>query len=121
MLYNKKIIEHFQNPKNMGRMKNPTVKKRISNKLCGDIMELALKIKDDTVVDAKFQTFGCAAAIATSSILTESIKGKKIAEIKRLKPLDIDRSLGGLPQIKKHCAILVLEALDECLKAYQSD
>lgn len=118
MLYNKKIIQHFQNPQNMGQMKNPTVKERVGNPICGDVMELALKIKDQTVVDAKFLTFGCAAAIATSSILTELIKGKKITEAKKLKPADIEKPLGKLPQNKKHCASLVLEALDKCLENY---
>jgi len=120
MEYSKKIIEHFQNPKNMGVLKNPTVKARIGNKICGDVMELALKIENGKIINAKFQTFGCAAAIATSSILTQLIIGKTVAEAKKIKPKDIDRSLGGLPKIKKHCAILSIEALEKALKKYQT-
>lgn len=118
MEYSGKIIEHFQNPKNMGVLKKPTVKAKIGNKICGDVMEIALKIKDDKIVEAKFQTFGCAAAIATSSILTELIIGKTIKEAQKIKPDDIDQSLGGLPNIKKHCAVLSIEALDKALKSY---
>jgi nitrogen fixation protein NifU and related proteins len=115
-MYNRKIIDHFQNPHNMGEMREPTVKKRIGNKICGDVMELALKIEGQVIKDAKFQTFGCAAAIATSSILTDMIKGKKISTVKNLKPADIDQSLDGLPVTKKHCAVMALEALNSCLK-----
>jgi len=119
MLYNKKIINHFQNPRNMGQMKNPTIKQRIGNKVCGDVIELSLKIENKIIKEAKFQTFGCAAAIATSSILTELIKGKTIAQAQKLKPIDIDKSIGGLPKIKKHCAALAYQALEQALIKYQ--
>jgi len=115
MLYNQKILQHFQNPKNMGQIKNPTVKGRAGNAVCGDEMELTLKIEDGIIKDAKFLTFGCAAAIAASSILTEMIIGKKISEAKKLKPTDVDSSLGGLPMVKKHCANMAFEALNKCL------
>jgi len=119
MLYNEKIIDHFQKPRNMGAMKNPTIKQRIGNQVCGDVMELSLEIKDEIIEDAKFQTFGCAAAIATSSILTELIKGKTIAQASKLKAIDIDQSIGGLPKIKKHCAVLAYQALEQALAKYK--
>jgi SUF system NifU family Fe-S assembly protein len=121
MEYSNKIIDHFQNPKNMGQIKSPTVKAKIGNKVCGDVMELYLKIDRNNVIeDAKFQTFGCAAAIATSSILTELIIGKKVEEAKKMEPKDIDESLGGLPKIKKHCADLSIEALKKALNKLDS-
>lgn len=117
-MYSEKIIEHFKNPKNMGKMDDPTVRARIGNKVCGDVMELTLKIKDEIIKDAKFQAFGCAPAIATCSIMTEMIKGKKIEEARKIKSDKIDESLGGLPKIKKHCANLAFETLQKALDNY---
>ncbi len=119
-MYSNKIIDHFQNPKNMGEIKNPTVKARVGNKVCGDVMEIYLKVEDNTIKKAKFQTFGCAPAIATSSILTELIIGKSLAEAKKVSPKDIDQSLGGLPEAKKHCAYLSVQALEKALKKLDS-
>jgi len=118
-MYSNKIIEHFQNPKNMGELNDPTVKARVGNKVCGDVMELYLDIKEDTIKEARFQTFGCAAAIATSSILTELVIGKTVDQAYGLKPEDIDESLGGLPNIKKHCADLSIEALKKAIDNYR--
>ncbi len=120
-MYSDKIIDHFKNPKNMGKMDDPTVKARVGNKICGDVMELTLKVEDDTIKDAKFQAFGCAPAIATCSIMTEMIKGKKLKEAKKMKPKKIDESLGGLPEVKKHCANLAFETLEKALDKHEKD
>lgn len=119
-MYSNKIVDHFQNPRNMGEMEKPTVKGRAGNKICGDIMEIYLKIEDNIIKQATFQAFGCAPAIATSSILTEIITGKTITEAKKIGPKEIDRSLGGLPEIKKHCAGLSVEALKNALDKLDS-
>jgi nitrogen fixation NifU-like protein len=119
-MYSNKIIDHFQNPRNMGEIKNPDVKARVGNKVCGDVMEIYLNIDNNNkITKAKFQTFGCAAAIATSSIITELVIGKSVSEAQKIKPKDIDSSLGGLPNIKKHCADLSIEALNKALDKYQ--
>ncbi len=118
-MYSNKIIKHFQDPQNMGEIKDPSAKARVGNKVCGDVMELYLNIKDNKIKKAKFQTFGCAAAIATSSILTELIIGKTVDEAYKLEPKDIDQSLGGLPNIKKHCADLSIESLKKAIDNYR--
>lgn len=118
-MYSEKIINHFKNPKNMGKMENPTVKARVGNKICGDVMEVTLKIKDGVITDAKFQAFGCAPAIATCSIMTQMIKGEKLKEARKINPEKIDKSLGGLPEVKKHCANLAFETLEKALNKHK--
>ena len=117
--YNKKVMDHFLNPRNMGKLENPTVTGEAGNAICGDVLFLYLKIetKDgkDIISDVKFETFGCAAAIATSSALTEIIKGKTLEEVRKVSNKDVENYLGQLPLIKKHCSNLAEDALKDAL------
>ncbi len=117
-LYNEKVMEHFRNPRNVGEMENPDGVGRVGNPVCGDIMELYIKVKDNTITDAKFKTFGCGAAIATSSMITELIKGKTINEAREISNQVVAEALGGLPPIKMHCSVLAEEALQSAIKDY---
>lgn len=123
-LYSKKVMEHFQSPHNMGKIKKPSGTGRVGNPVCGDLMELQIKVKNkggrEIITDAKFQTFGCGAAIATSSILTDMIIGKTLDEAKKVSNEVIIEALGGLPQVKKHCSVLAEEALEKAIKSYQN-
>ena len=124
-LYNKKVMEHFLRPRNMGSMKNPSGIGRVGNPVCGDVMELYLKITkdkkgEDYIADAKFKTFGCGAAIASSSMMTEMIKGKTLKQAKKLTNLAVAEALGGLPPVKRHCSVLAREALQSALKDWQN-
>jgi len=121
-LYNKKVLNHFLHPRNMGTIKNPSGVGHVGNPICGDIMELYLKIKekkgdieDATITDAKFKTFGCGAAIASSSMMTSMIKGKSIKEARKLTNLAVSEALGGLPPVKRHCSVLAREALQRAI------
>lgn len=114
--YNKNVLDHFQNPRNMGEIKNPDAESTIGNPTCGDVMRLTLKIKDNKIEDIKFQTMGCAAAIATSSKLTELAKGKTIEQAKKITNADVEKALGKLPPIKKHCSNLAADALGKALE-----
>ncbi|MFA5382741.1 MAG: iron-sulfur cluster assembly scaffold protein [Candidatus Micrarchaeia archaeon] len=119
--YNKKVMDHFLNPRNMGKMENPTLTGQAGNAVCGDVLFLYLKIEKnkegkDIIKDVKFETFGCAAAIATSSALTEIIKGKTIEEAQKVSNKDVEEYLGQLPLIKKHCSNLAEDALKDALK-----
>ena len=113
--YNKKVIELFQNPKNMGEMKKPDAVGAVGNPTCGDVMKIYLKVDGDVIKDIKFQTMGCAAAIATSSMITELAKGKTIEEAKKISFEDVASELGGLPVIKMHCSNLAAEALKKAI------
>ncbi|MCX6811318.1 MAG: iron-sulfur cluster assembly scaffold protein [Candidatus Berkelbacteria bacterium] len=121
--YSKKVMEHFLNPRNVGKIKNPSGRGRIGNAVCGDVMEMTIKVekkgKNKIVTDAKFLTFGCGAAVATSSIVTELVKGKTLNEAKKLTPLSVDKSLGNLPIMKKHCARLAIDALHKAIEDYE--
>src|SRR3990167_2122145 len=117
--YSKQVMRHFLRPKNVGKIKNPSGKGRIGNSVCGDIMEMTLKVEKSKITDAKFQTFGCGAAVATSSIVTELVKGKSIKEAKKLTPEIVDKSLGNLPVMKKHCARLAIDALKKAIDDYE--
>lgn len=114
--YNDKVIELFRNPKNVGEMENPDVEVQVGDPTCGDTIQLSLKMEDSTIEDVKFLSFGCAANIATGSILTEMIKGKTIEEAKEITMQDVEEEVGGLPNVKKHCAVLATRALDEALE-----
>ncbi|HLB95297.1 MAG TPA: iron-sulfur cluster assembly scaffold protein [Patescibacteria group bacterium] len=122
-LYSKKVMEHFARPHNMGKIKNPSGRGRVGNPVCGDLMELQIKVvkkkNQEYIEDAKFQTFGCGAAIATSSILTDLIKGKTIEEAEKISNRAIIESLGGLPPVKHHCSVLAEEALQKALEDYR--
>ena len=122
-LYSDKVIEYFRNPKNFGKMKNPTAEGVAGNIRCGDLMSLYLDVKknskgEEYIKDVKFQTFGCAAAIATSSAVTQLARGKTIAEALKLDKKDIIDLLGGLPPVKIHCSLLAIDALREALYQY---
>ncbi len=116
--YSKKVMEHFRNPRNVGEIKNPDGTGYVGNPMCGDIMVLYIKVKDNKIVDAKFKTFGCGAAIATSSMVTELVKGKTIEEALSISNKAVAEALGGLPKIKMHCSVLAEEALKSAIEDY---
>ena len=116
--YSDKVMEHFRNPRNVGDMENPDGIGHVGNPVCGDIMELYIKVKDDKIVDAKFKTFGCGAAIATSSMVTEMVKGKSIPEALDISNKAVAEALGGLPPIKMHCSVLAEQALKSAIDDY---
>ncbi|HEX67985.1 MAG TPA: Fe-S cluster assembly scaffold protein NifU [bacterium] len=118
MQYSKKVIEHFMNPRNMGRIEDPDGVGRVGNPICGDLMEIMIKVENGRIKDIKFKTFGCAAAIATSSMITELAKGKTIEEAMKITRNDIADALEGLPPIKMHCSNLATDALREAIKDY---
>ena len=117
-LYSEKVMEHFRNPRNVGEMGNPDGIGRVGNPVCGDIMELYIRVDDSTITDAKFKTFGCGAAIATSSMVTEMVKGKSISEALDISNRAVAEALGGLPPIKMHCSVLAEEALKSAIEDY---
>ncbi|MBM4271653.1 MAG: Fe-S cluster assembly scaffold protein NifU [Deltaproteobacteria bacterium] len=117
--YSEKVMEHFRNPRNVGEIENPDGIGKVGNPVCGDIMELYIKVKDNVITDAKFKTFGCGAAIATSSMVTELVKGKTVDEAMKVSNRAVAEALGGLPPIKMHCSVLAEEALKKALDDYQ--
>ncbi|MEM7826905.1 MAG: iron-sulfur cluster assembly scaffold protein [Candidatus Aenigmatarchaeota archaeon] len=119
-MYTEKVIEHFLHPHNMGEIKDADGVGEVGNILCGDIMRLYIKVKDNKIKDIKFKTLGCAAAISTSSIITDMVKGKSIDDALRISKDDIANSLGGLPPAKIHCSLLATEALSEAIYDYLS-
>ncbi len=116
--YSEKVMDHFMNPRNVGELDDADGVGTVGNPTCGDIMQMFLKIKDDTIVDAKFKTFGCGAAIATSSMATELIKGKKIEDALKITNEEVTKELGGLPKVKRHCSVLAEQALHSALSDY---
>ena len=116
--YSEKVMEHFKNPRNVGEIPNADGIGNVGNPICGDIMRLYIKVENDTIVDAKFKTFGCGAAIATSSMVTEIVKGKTIEEALRISNRAVAEALGGLPPIKMHCSVLAEEALKSAIDDY---
>jgi len=118
--YSEKVMEHFKNPRNVGEMEDPDGVGHVGNPVCGDIMELYIKVKDGIIVDAKFKTFGCGAAIATSSMVTEIVKGKSIEEAQKISNRAVAEALGGLPAVKMHCSVLAEEALKSAIEDYFS-
>lgn len=118
-MYTNKVEEHFRHPRNMGELKNPTASGQAGNPVCGDIMQVQLQIQNGVIADVKFKTFGCAAAIATTSALTELIKGKTIADAEKITFDDVVEYLGGLPPIKVHCSQLAINAFHKALADYK--
>lgn len=118
-MYNEKVIEHLRNPRNVGEMKDPDGVGHVGNPVCGDIMELYIRVKDSKIIDAKFKTFGCGAAIASSSMVTEMVKGKSIEEGLEISSKAIAESLGGLPPQKMHCSVLGADALRMAIEDYR--
>jgi nitrogen fixation protein NifU and related proteins len=119
-IYGKKVMDHFRNPRNVGEMENPDGIGHVGNPVCGDIMELYIRIQDDIITDAKFRTFGCGAAIATSSMVTEMVKGKSIDEALKISNSAVAEALGGLPAVKMHCSVLAEEALKSAIDDYRA-
>ena len=117
--YNENVIDHFRNPRNMGEMNNSDAEATIGNPSCGDVMKIAIKVKDNRIDDVRFQTMGCAAAIATSSMATVLAKGKTLEEAKKLTNKDVAMALGSLPPIKIHCSNLAADALREAIEKYE--
>ena len=118
MQYSEKVMDHFMNPRNVGEIENADGVGTVGNAKCGDIMKMYLKIEDDVIVDVKFKTFGCGAAIATSSMATELIKGKSVSEALQLTNSAVVEALEGLPPVKIHCSVLAEEAIRLALKDY---
>ena len=118
MNYSPLVMEHFTNPRNVGEIENADGVGEVGNAKCGDIMKIYLKIENDIITDVKFKTFGCASAIATSSIATELIKGKPVSEALELTNKAVVEALGGLPAVKIHCSVLAEEAVKAAVKDY---
>lgn len=119
-MYSNKVMENFSNPQNVGELKDANGIGQVGNATCGDIMKMYLKIENDVIVDAKFQTFGCAAAIASSSMATQLIIGKTVEEALKLKNKDVVTALEGLPPQKIHCSVLAEEAINKAIEDYKS-
>ena len=119
-LYSEKVMEHFKNPRNVGEIENPDGVGHVGNSVCGDIMELYIKVNDGIITDAKFKTFGCGAAIATSSIVTEMVKGKRMEDALQISNKAVVEALDGLPPVKMHCSVLAEEALKSAIEDYLS-
>ena len=119
-MYNDKVMEAFAHPKNVGFIEDADGVGKVGNASCGDIMEISLKIKDDVIVDAKFRTFGCAAAIATSSTATEMVKGMTVDEALKRTNKKVVEVLEGLPPQKIHCSVLAEEAIKKAIEDYRS-
>lgn len=116
--YSTKVMEHFANPRNVGEMEDADGIGNVGNPTCGDIMRLYIKVRDGIITEAKFKTFGCGAAIATSSMMTELIQGKSLEEAKKVSNAAVAEALGGLPPVKMHCSVLAEEALASALDDY---
>jgi nitrogen fixation NifU-like protein len=116
--YSEKVMEHFRNPRNVGEIENPDGIGPVGNPVCGDIMELYIKVDNGIITDAKFKTFGCGAAIATSSMVTELVKGKSVEEALEVSNRAVAEALGGLPSVKMHCSVLAEEALKSAINDY---
>ena len=116
--YSEKVMEHFRNPRNVGEIPDADGIGNVGNPICGDIMRLYIKVENDRIIDAKFKTFGCGAAIATSSMVTELVKDKTIEEALKISNRAVAEALGGLPKIKMHCSVLAEEALKSAIDDY---
>jgi nitrogen fixation NifU-like protein len=119
-MYSEKVMDHFMNPRNVGEIENASGMGTVGNAKCGDIMQMSLKIENDVVVDVKFKTFGCGAAIATSSMATEMVKGKTVQEAMELSNKAVADALDGLPPVKMHCSLLAEEGIKSALADYYS-
>ena len=118
-MYTDKVMEHFRNPRNMGEILNADGVGTVGNPVCGDLMTMYIKVKDDHIEDVKFKTYGCGAAIATSSMTTELAKGKTLDEAMKITRASVADSLGGLPKVKMHCSNLAADALHAAIEDYR--
>ena len=119
MIYTEKVMDHFQNPRNVGELKDANGIGEVGNARCGDIMRVYLKVEDNIIKDVKFMTFGCGSAIASSSMATELIKGKTIEEAWKLSNKAVAEALDGLPKVKMHCSVLAEEAIHKAINDYR--
>lgn len=119
-MYSEKVMDHFENPRNVGVIENADGIGTVGNPVCGDVMKMYLKIENDIIVDVKFKTFGCASAIATSSMATEMIKGKTVDEALELTNKSVAEALDGLPPVKMHCSVLAEEAVKAAIEDYKN-
>jgi len=117
--YSDKVMDHFMNPRNMGDIKDADAVGTVGNPACGDVMRLYIKVEDDKIAEAKFKTFGCGAAIATSSMATEMIKGKTVNESLKITNEAVAEALDGLPPNKMHCSVLAQEAIEAAINNYK--
>jgi nitrogen fixation NifU-like protein len=117
--YSKKVMDHFMNPRNVGVIEDANGIGEVGNPVCGDIMRMYIKVKDDKIEDVKFQTFGCGAAVATSSMATELIKGKSVEEALEITNKAVAEALDGLPPIKLHCSVLAEQAIKAAIEDYK--
>lgn len=118
-MYSEKVMEHFRNPRNVGVIEDADGVGKVGNPVCGDIMELTIRVHDGVIEDAKFRTFGCGAAIATSSMVTELVKGKTVEEALEVSNKAVVEALGGLPPVKLHCSVLAEQALKSAIEDYR--
>jgi len=118
-MYNEKVLDHFTNPRNVGEIKDADGIGEVGNPVCGDMMTFYIKVKDDKIDDVKFKTFGCGAAIAVSSMVSEMAKGKTLDEAMKIRNKDVAEELGGLPENKMHCSNLGAEALHAAIENYR--
>jgi nitrogen fixation NifU-like protein len=119
--FNEKVIEHFENPRNVGEIEDADIVETVGSPVCGDMLTLYIKLKDDKVEDVKFKTFGCGAAIATSSIFTEMVKGKSVEEALKITSDVVVDALGGLPEKKVHCSLLAPDAFHNAIEKYKKE
>jgi nitrogen fixation NifU-like protein len=117
-MYSEKVMEHFRNPHNMGEIPDADGVGTVGNPVCGDLMTIYIKVKDNKLEDVKFKTFGCGAAIATSSMITDLAKGKTLEEAMKISRGDVAENLGGLPSIKMHCSNLAADGLHAAIQDY---
>lgn len=120
-MYSEKVMEHFANPRNVGELENPDGVGEVGNAKCGDIMKIFLKVENDVIIDVKFKTFGCGAAIASSSMATELVKGKTIEEALAITNKAVAQALDGLPPVKMHCSVLAEEAIQKAIENYKEN
>lgn len=118
-MYSEKVLDHFKNPRNVGELEDADAEGTVGNPVCGDMMTMYIKVKDDRIEDVKFKTFGCGAAIATSSMTTELAKGKTLDEALEISRQDVADALDGLPPVKMHCSNLAADALHEAINSYK--
>jgi len=119
-MYSEKVMEHFKNPRNVGSIENADGVGQVGNPVCGDIMRMEIKVENGRIADAKFKTFGCGAAIATSSMVTELVKGKTLEEALAISNKAVAEALGGLPPVKMHCSNLAADALHKAIEDYMT-
>jgi len=118
-MYSEKVMDHFSNPRNVGEIENASGTGTVGNAKCGDIMKMDIQVENGVIVDVKFKTFGCGAAIATSSMATEMVKGKTIEEALKLTNKAVAEALDGLPPVKMHCSLLAEQAIHAAIEDYQ--